>query len=212
MKKILKTSFLLAVVLMLLCGVVYPLLITGIGQLAFNNKANGSVVTFNGKTVGSKLIGQSFSDPRFFVGRISSNNYNTYTEADTKPDKNGKVKYSGVTSGGSNLAPSNKALTDRVKKDMDDFLKSHPTLKMGDIPTDLLTASASGLDPEISPQSAKVQIDAVSKASGISKTDLEGIVNKYTSGRTFGIFGEPRVNVLMVNLEIAEKLKGEGKL
>ena len=212
MKKILKTSFLLAVVLMLLCGVIYPLLITGIGQLAFNNKANGSAVTFNGKVVGSKLIGQSFSDPRFFVGRISSNNYNTYTEADTKPDKNGKVNYSGVTSGGSNLAPSNKALTDRVKKDMDDFLKSHPTLKKEDIPTDLLTASASGLDPEISPQSAKVQIDAVSKSSGISKTDLEGIINKYTSGRTLGIFGEPRVNVLMVNLEIAEKLKGEGKL
>lgn len=212
MKKIIKTSLLLAAVFMLLCGVIYPLAVTGIGQIFFNNKANGSLVSFNGKAAGSKLLGQKFTDARFFTGRPSAVNYNTYTGADTKADKNGKVNYSGVSSGGSNLAPSNKALTDRVKKDMEEFLKTHPTLKEKDIPTDLLTASGSGLDPDISPEAAKVQIDAVSKASGISKAELQAMVDKYTSGRSFGVFGEPRVNVLMVNLGIAQELKDQGKL
>ena len=103
-------------------------------------------------------------------------------------------------------------MTDRVKKDIDDFLKSHPGIKKEDIPTDLLTSSASGLDPDISPDSAKIQIGAVSKATGISADDLNNIISKNTEGRTFGIFGEPRVNVLMVNLEIASILKSKGNL
>lgn len=212
MKKIIKTSVILAAVFMLLCGVIYPLAVTGIGQLFFNNKANGSIVSFNGKTAGSKLIGQNFTDARFFTGRPSAVNYNTYTEADTQKDSNGKVNYTGVSSGGSNLAPSNKALSDRVKKDINQFLLTHPTIKEKDIPTDLLTASGSGLDPDISPEAAKVQLDAVSEASGISKADLQAIIDENTSKRTFGIFGEPRVNVLMVNLEIAQELKNKGKL
>ena len=100
---------------------------------------------------------------------------------------------------------------DRVKKDMADFLKSHPDLKAGDIPTDLLTSSASGLDPNISPESAKIQIVTVSKATDISIEDLNKLIAKYTEGRTLGIFGEPRVNVLKVNLEIANILKNKGK-
>lgn len=212
MKKIIKTSLLLSAVLMLLCGVIYPLAVTGIGQIFFNNKANGSLVYFNGKATGSELLGQKFTDARFFIGRPSAVNYNTYTNADTMADKNGKVNYSGVSSGGSNLAPSNKILADRVKNDMEEFLKTHPTIKQSDIPADLLTASGSGLDPDISSEAAKIQIDAVSEASGISKNELQAIVSKYTSGRSFGIFGEPRVNVLMVNLEIAQKLKEAGKL
>lgn len=212
MKEMLKKSVLLSVVLLVLCGLIYPLTMTLISQVLFNNKANGSMVSLNGREVGSRLIGQSFTDKRFFRGRVSSSNYNTYTKADIKPDSKGNVAYAGVTSGSANLGPSNPALKDRVKQDMADFLKSHPGLKAGDIPTDLLTSSASGLDPNISPQSAMVQISAVSKATNISSKDLKNIITKNTEGRTLGVFGEPRVNVLKVNLEIANILKSKGKL
>ncbi|AGK98738.1 K(+)-transporting ATPase subunit C [Clostridium pasteurianum] len=201
--KMLQKSLRLTIALMIICGIIYPLFITGVGQVLFTKQANGSIITTNGKAVGSELIGQNFTDPRFFRGRVSSVNYNTYTEADTKPDKSGKVAYSGVASGSQNLGPSNKLLKERVQKDIDDFLKTHPGVKKEDIPTDLLTSSGSGLDPDISPKAAVVQIPAVSKATGISKEDLQKIVDKYTEGRTFGIFGESRVNVLKVNLEIA---------
>jgi len=212
MKDMLKKSVLLSVVLLVLCGLIYPLAMTGISQVLFNKKANGSMVSINGKEVGSELIGQSFTDKRFFRGRVSSSNYNTYTKADLKPDSKGNVAYVGVTSGSANLGPSNPALMARVKKDMNDFLKNHPGLKAQDIPTDLLTSSASGLDPNISPKSAKIQVSAVSKWTNISSSDLTNIITKNTEGRTLGIFGEPRVNVLKVNLEIANILKSKGKL
>lgn len=210
--KTLKRSIILSIVLMLLCGIIYPLAMTGFSQLFFSNKANGSMISIDGKEVGSKLIGQNFTDPRFFRGRISAVNYNTYTKADMKPDSSGKAAYTGAASGSQNLAPTNKALADRVQKDLGEFLKTHPTVKKEDIPTDLLTSSGSGLDPDISVQAAKIQIDAVSKATGISKSDLDNIVKKCIYGRSFGIFGEPRVNVLQVNLEIASILKKSGKL
>jgi potassium-transporting ATPase KdpC subunit len=212
MKEVIKRSLMLSIVMLVLCGLIYPLAMTGISQLAFNKKANGSMVMLSGKEVGSELIGQNFTDPRFFHGRVSAVNYNTYTAADIKPDSQGNAAYKGVSSGSSNLGPSNKALTDRVKKDMENFLKSHPGIKKEDIPTDLLTSSASGLDPDISPDSAKIQIGTVSKATGISSEDLNNIIAKNTKGRTFGIFGEPRVNVLMVNLQIANILKSKGNL
>ncbi|NRT70617.1 K(+)-transporting ATPase subunit C [Clostridium beijerinckii] len=204
--KIIKKSILLSITFMVLCGLIYPLLMTGISQLVFNRKANGSMITVNGNEVGSELIGQNFTDPRFFRGRISSVNYNTYTEADTVPDESGKAAYSGVASGSQNLAPSNDALKERVQKDIDDFLAANPGVKKEDIPTDLLTSSGSGLDPDISPESARIQIPSVSKASGIGEADLQKIVDKYTEGRTLGIFGEPRVNILKVNMEIASLL------
>lgn len=212
MKNILKKSILLSIVMLVLCGLIYPLVMTGISQVVFSKKANGSLVSFNGKEVGSQLLGQNFTDARFLRGRVSSVNYNTYTAVDTKLGSDGKAAYSGVSSGSQNLGPSNKKLADRVSKDLADFLKSHPTLKKEDIPTDLLTSSASGLDPQISPQSAIIQVDAVSKASKISAGDLNKIILKNTQRRTFGIFGEPRVNVLMVNLEIADILKAKGTL
>ncbi|OOM80539.1 K(+)-transporting ATPase subunit C [Clostridium sp. BL-8] len=204
--KIIKKSIGISIMFMVLCGLIYPLFMTGISQLIFNNKANGSMVSLDGKEVGSELIGQNFTDPRFFRGRVSAVNYNTYAEADTVPDESGKAAYSGVASGSQNLAPSNDALKERVQKDIDDFLAANPGVKKEDIPTDLLTSSGSGLDPDISPESARIQIPAVSKASGISEADLQKIVNKYTEGRTLGIFGEPRVNVLKVNMEIASIL------
>ena len=143
--KMLRKSILISIVLMVLCGLIYPLAMTGLSQVLFSKKANGSMIVVNGKEVGSELIGQSFTDPRFLHGRVSGVGYNTYTEEDTKPDKDGKVAYSGVASGSQNLAPSNKDLSDRVQKDIDDFLKTHPGVKKEDIPTDLLTSSGSGL-------------------------------------------------------------------
>ena len=201
--KIIQKSIGVSIALMILCGLIYPLVMTGISQLILNKQANGSMIVVDGKEVGSELIGQSFTDPKFFRGRVSSVNYNTYTEDDMKPDENGKAAYSGVGSGSQNLAPSNEALQERVETDIKDFLEAHPGVKKEDIPTDLLTSSGSGLDPNISPKAAEIQIPAVSKASGISETDLQKLVNKYTEGRSLGIFGEPRVNILKVNIEIA---------
>jgi K+-transporting ATPase ATPase C chain len=201
--KIIKKSILISIVLMVLCGLIYPLVMTGISQLVLNKQANGSMIVVDGKEVGSELIGQNFTDPKFFRGRVSSVNYNTYTEEDTKPGEDGKAAYSGVGSGSQNLAPSNSALKERVEKDIEDFLESHPGVKKEDIPTDLLTSSGSGLDPNISPKAAEIQIPAVSKASGISETDLRKLVDKYIEGKSLGVFGEPRVNILKVNIEIA---------
>jgi K+-transporting ATPase ATPase C chain len=202
--KTLKQSIMVSIVFLILCGFIYPLLITGISQVIFNNKANGSIINFNGNKTGSALIGQNFTDPRFFKGRVSSISYNTYNKSSENINK--------VNSGSSNLAPSNKELADRVKKDIDAFMSTHPEIKKEDIPADLLTNSGSGLDPDISPKAAEIQVPAVSKASGISEADLRGIVGKYTEGRSLGVFGEPRVNVLKVNLEIANILKKNGKL
>lgn len=207
--KIIKKSIFISITFMILCGLIYPLFMTGISQLIFNKKANGSMITVDGKEVGSEVIGQNFTDPRFFRGRVSAVNYNTYTEEDTKPDKSGKAAYSGVGSGSQNLAPSNEALKERVEKDMQSFLETNPSIKKEDIPTDLLTSSGSGLDPNISPEAAEIQIPAVSKASGISEADLHKIVDKYTEARSLGVFGEPRVNVLKVNIEIASLLKNK---
>ena len=209
--KTLKKSIRLCLVLILVCGIIYPLTITAIGQTIFNKQANGSIIKINGKAVGSELLGQAFSNEGYFHGRVSSLNYNTYTIDDTKKDKNGKVVYSGVSSGSSNLAPSNPALTDRVKKDIDEFLKVHSEATKEEIPTDLLTNSASGLDPDITPASARIQIPLISKTTGISKEELEIMVLKHTEGRQLGIFGEPRVNVLKLNVELDNKLKALGK-
>jgi K+-transporting ATPase ATPase C chain len=207
--RIIKKAIFVSITLMILCGLIYPLLMTGISQLIFNKQANGSMIVANGQEVGSELIGQSFTDPKFFRGRISSVNYNTYTDEDTQPDESGKAAYSGVGSGSQNLAPSNDALKERVENDIADFLSAHPGVKKEDIPTDLLTSSGSGLDPDISPKAAEIQIPAVSKASGISEADLHKIVDKYTEGRSLTVFGEPRVNVLKVNLEIASISKNK---
>lgn len=197
-----KIAIKLSLVMMLLCGLLYPMVVTGIGQVAFNHKANGSMVKVDGKEVGSELIGQKFEDSRFFQGRPSAVNYNTHE----------KGKEGQPASGSENLSTANKELADRVSKDMDDFLKKNPSLKKEDVPTDLLTASGSGLDPHISVESAKVQVDRISKATGISTTELNGIISRNTEGRQFKIFGEKRVNVLKSNLEVAKVLKEQSKL
>lgn len=205
--KVFTRAITVTIALFVLCGLIYPLGMTGISQLLFNRQANGSIVQNNGQAVGSELLGQNFTDPRFFHGRVSAVNYNTYEPEDKTPDKEGKSAYPGVSSGSANLAPSNPALLERVQNDIDAFLKANPDVKKEDIPADLLTSSGSGLDPNISPQAARIQIPAISKATGISGEDLEKIVEKYTEGRTLGIFGEPRFNVLKANIEISNRLK-----
>ncbi|EMS70509.1 K(+)-transporting ATPase subunit C [Ruminiclostridium cellobioparum] len=205
--KVFLRAITVTIALFILCGFAYPLAMTGISQSLFHKQANGSIIESNGRAVGSELLGQNFTDPRFFHGRISAVNYNTYKPEDKVPDKNGKTAYSGAASGSANLAPSNPALAQRVKNDMEAFLKANPDVKKEDIPADLLTSSGSGLDPDISPEAARIQIPAISKATGIGSEELNKIVEKYTTGRTLGIFGEPRVNVLKVNIEISKMLK-----
>ena len=193
-------------VMLIICGLLYPLVMTGLSQIIFPKQSQGSYLYYRGKAVGSELLGQNFTDLRFFHGRVSAVNYNTYARRDTVPDKDGKTAYRGVSSGSANLAPSNPALVERVKKDLEKFLKTPPGVKKDDIPTDLLTSSGSGLDPHISPAAARIQIPAIVKATGIREGDLESLVTKYTEGRQWGIFGEPRFNFLKANLEIAVKL------
>lgn len=197
----LKKAVLLTIVLLIICGLLYPLLLTGISQLIFPKQSNGSIIAVNGNSVGSELIGQDFTDPRFMKCRPSAVNYNTYTQEDVD---NGT--YAGLGSGSNNYAPTNPKLVERVEKDMEDFLAANPTVKKEDIPTDLLTASGSGLDPHISLASAEIQIAALSHATGLSEEQLKFIVKNNTKGKLFGIFGEETVNVLGVNLEISKKM------
>lgn len=196
-----KKPFLVTIALLLICGLAYPLLLTGISQIIFPRQANGSLITANGNAVGSELIGQDFTDARFMKCRPSAVNYNTYTQED-KDSGN----YTGVGSGSKNYAPTNPELVKRVEADMAEFLKANPSVKKEDIPTDLLTASGSGLDPHISPESAAIQIPALVESTGLSQETLENIVKENTQGKFLGIFGEETVNVLKVNLDIAKEL------
>lgn len=193
--KMLKSAFILTAALLVLCSVVYPLSLTGVSQLIFPKQANGSLIEVKGQPVGSELVGQQFTDPRFFRGRVSSVNYNTYTEGD--------ADYGGVSSGSFNYAASNPDLKARVEEDLISFMKAHPEIKQEEIPADLLTASGSGLDPHISPESAKIQVPAIAKATGLTAEVLQEIIENNTEHKVLGVFGEDKVNVLKANIEIA---------
>lgn len=198
----LKTPLLISLIFLLLCGAFYPLFMTGMSKVLFPKQAAGSLITVHGKVVGSELIGQKFTDARFMKGRPSSVNYNTYTKKE-KTDGT----YTGVASGSNNYATTNPKLKERVKVDMATFLADNPTISKKDIPTDLLTASGSGLDPNISYQSALIQIPAMAKASGLSQAAIKQIVDLNTEDKLVQIFGEKTVNVLRVNIAVAQKLK-----
>ena len=193
--------------LMLLCGLLFPCLLTGLSGLLFPNQAGGNLMTVNGQTVGAKYVGQEFTEDYYMWSRPSAYHYNIYTE-----DENGKkyypdgTEFPGIGSGSQNFAPSNPALTERVEADIESFLEKNPEVKREDIPTDLLTASGSGLDPHISPESAEVQIPRIVEASGLSEDTVRDIVKNNTEGKFLGIFGEETVNVLMVNIEIAQNM------
>lgn len=196
-----KKPFLVTLALLLICGLAYPLFLTGISQVIFPKQANGSLVTADSKAVGSALIGQDFTDARFMKCRPSAVNYNTYTVEDKKDGK-----YTGISSGSKNYSPTNPELSKRVKQDISEFLSANPSVKKEDIPTDLLTASGSGLDPHISPESASVQIPALVQATGLSESRLKEIVRNSSQSKFLGVFGEDTVNVLKVNLQIAKDL------
>ena len=211
MKKLGKSigkAFVFCAVMMLLCSFAYPLALTGISQVAMKEKANGNLIDKNGnptadpeEAVGSALVGQDFTEDYFFKGRVSSVNYNTYTE---EQKENGE--YAGVSSGSYNYGNSNPELKERIEKDLDEFLATHPGVKKEDVPSDLLTASGSGLDPHISPEAAEVQVKAVAEHSGLSEETVREIVKENTEEKVLGIYGEARVNVLKCNLGIAEKM------
>ncbi len=167
-------------------GIVYPLVITGIAKVAFPRQAAGSLITKDGKLIGSTLIGQSFSDPKHFWGRPSA----------TTPQP-----YNGVASSGSNLGPLNPALIDAVKANAKALRNADPG-NARPIPVDLVTASASGLDPEISPAGARYQAARVARARGIEPAQVEALIAAHVQGRTLGFIGEPRVNVLELNLAL----------
>ncbi|VVE36528.1 potassium-transporting ATPase subunit C [Pandoraea pneumonica] len=186
MKTLLRPMLSLFVVLSVITGLVYPLVVTGVGRVAFSREASGSLIYKDGKAVGSSLIGQNFDEPKYFWGRLSA----------TAP-----MPDNGLASGGSNYGPLNPALADAVKARIAALREADPTAVLP-VPADLVTASASGLDPEISPAAAAYQITRVAKARGLTPEAVQALVAQNTQGRQWGIFGEPRVNVLKLNLAL----------
>lgn len=192
--KQLKTSIKLAVFFIIVCGLIYPLVLTGIGQLTMSKKANGSLIYENNTVVGSSLIGQEFNNPKFFTGRPSSINYDCTTQNDVKAPAGEVTTY----------GPHSEALKQKVNKEVDKFLAENPTVKRNDLPASLFTESASGLDPDISLQAAQVQIDRVAKNTGINKNDLNTYINESKDGTSSN--GTELINVLELNLHVAKAL------
>jgi K+-transporting ATPase ATPase C chain len=184
----------LTLVVAVVTGLIYPLAITGISQVVFHDQANGSLITKNGQLVGSKLIGQNFTDPKYFFGRPSAT---TNVSDATKSDP-----YNAQNSAGSNLAPSNKALIDRVQKAVDQIRKEN-NLRPGTlVPVDLVTTDFSGFDPDITEAGALIQVNHVATARSLDPARVRALVEKYVQGRSFGVFGEPHVNVLALNMAL----------
>jgi len=195
MLKQIRPAIMMIVVMTVITGLVYPLGMTGIAQLIFPRQANGSLIEKDGKVIGSELIGQNFADDKYFHGRPSAT-----TEPDPKDaTKTISVPYAADNSIGSNLAPTAQPLVDRVKDDAGKLKAENPAAA---IPVDLVTTSASGLDPDITPAGAQFQVPRVAKARGLSEDKLRQLVADNTTGRFLGVIGEPRVNVLKLNLAL----------
>ena len=190
-----RPAIVLIVALTLITGLVYPLVMTGIAGVLFPYQAQGSLIEKDGKVVGSALIGQEFTSERYFHSRPSA----TLGPDPADPSKTVAAPYNAVNSMGSNLGPTNKALIDRVKGDVDTLKAENPSAP---VPIDLVTTSGSGLDPDITPESAYFQIPRVAKARNMSEDSLRQLVAGQIVGRTLGVFGEPRVNVLALNLAL----------
>lgn len=183
MKAQLRPAITLLALLTVITGLVYPLTVTGLAQILFPHQANGSLIVIDGKTYGSELIGQQFDAPKYFWGRPSAAEYNA------------------AASSGSNLGPMNPSLEEVVQARIAALHAADPNNSLS-IPVDLVTASASGLDPHISVAAALYQVSRVASARGLSDAEVTSLVEEYTEGRQFGIFGEPRVNVLLLNLAL----------
>jgi potassium-transporting ATPase KdpC subunit len=189
MKTLLRPAVTLLVLLSAITGVVYPLVVTGISKTVFPHAAAGSLILKDGKPVGSELIGQNFTDPKYFWGR---------------PSATGPQPYNGTASSGSNQGPLNPALLDAVKGRIDALKAADPDNKLP-IPADLVAASASGLDPHISPAAANYQIERVARARKLLPQQVATLIDAHTEGRQWGVFGEARVNVLRLNLALDEQ-------
>lgn len=192
MMKQFRPAIMMIVVMTLITGILYPLGITGIAQALFPYQAKGSLIQQNGKVIGSALIGQNFTSNKYFHGRPSATN-----APDPKdPTKTIDAPYNAANSSGSNLGPTSKALVDRVKKDAADLQAQNPGKPL---PVDLVTTSASGLDPDITPAAALFQVPRVAKARGMVEDQVRQLVDSHTASRILGVFGEPHVNVLNLN-------------
>ncbi len=195
MLKEIRPAIVILVALTLITGLVYPLAITGIAGVLFPYQAQGSMIEQNGMVVGSELIGQVFADDKYFHGRPSATN----TPDPKDPTKNIDAPYNAANSGGSNLGPTSKALADRLQGDVDKLKAENPSAP---VPVDLVTTSGSGLDPHISPAAALFQVPRVAKARNLSEDRVRELVQAQTEGRFLGLIGEPRVNVLALNLAL----------
>ena len=195
MLKELRPAIVLLLAFTILTGLVYPLVMTGVAGVIFPNQAQGSLIEKDGKVVGSALIGQSFTSDRYFHGRPSA----TLGPDPADPSKTTSVPYNAANSGGSNLGPTSKALIERITADVDRLKQENASSR---VPTDLVTTSASGLDPDITPEAAYFQVPRVAKARNLPENDVSRLVADNIKGRTLGIFGEPRVNVLALNLAL----------
>jgi len=182
-------------VLTVLTGIIYPLAVWGIAQTIFPSQAGGSLIVAGDKVVGSRLIGQNFSSPRYFQSR---------------PSAAGDKGYAADNSSGSNLGPTNKALIDAVKLRLKNFVESNPGIDAQQVPVDLVTSSGSGLDPEISPAAAGLQVGRVARARALSEDQVRQLIAENTRSRSAGIFGEPGVNVLLLNLALDRATASHG--
>lgn len=186
MSRLIRNALTMLLVMTVITGLVYPLIATGVAQVLFPHQANGSLIERDGKPIGSEMIGQYFDDPRYFWGRPSA----------TAPQP-----YNGTASNGSNLGPTNPALRDAVQQRIDALRKADPG-NTTPVPADLVTASGSGLDPEISPAAAQYQVARVARVRRVSAEQVQALVVKFTQGRQLGLLGEARVNVLQLNLAL----------
>lgn len=193
----LKKAIRITIVMTIICGLIYPLFITGIGKLIFPYQANGSIVEVDGKVVGSELIGQTYNEDKYFSGRLSSAvNYNISEDG----------KEVDASSGSQNLGTTSDILKNRVEADIEIFLDKNPEVSKSEVSSELISQSASGLDPHITPRGSEIQISRVSKATGISEAELFKMIEDNTEKKWLGLYGAERVNVLDLNIAIDEKL------